>query len=575
MKKLTYILLTLLVLAACTSTSRNPQLVVFDSLLLSRPDSALTLLRSMNISSTSDRMYYYMLLADACNKCYDTLPSDSILQKVADYYDRHGNPNEQVRAHYLLGCAYRDMGEAPQALQCYQDAVDCADTTASDCNYRLLMSVYGQMASIFHGQNLPQDELEALDKSGYCALMNQDTLNFIRSLELKVKPYSLLKDTTAVIETIEKTQGLYKDNGYSYMAIREYGILIDLYVQKNELTIARNLMQEYESGSKLFDEEGNIAEDRQIYYDIKGIYYLKSHKLDSAEFYMRKLLRCGYMSYAYRGLLSIYQEKNNIDSVTKYVRLYEEAIDAENNNKRTEVVGQMQAMYNYQRFQLIAEREEKASNQLKWMLTLVMIISFFILITITELYRRNRKKKRIELEQLHAKYIQAQTEYRRQEEELVLLKDDAEQLRTRKEEEITQLKECLGGYKEKLLAITSTNVQSEEQLIHIIRMFRIKASGKKGEILPSKREWKELITLFKRNKPVEQVTVCKEGLLSIFELRTCILLLLGFSNGEISILLDATSQRVTNLKSRINKKLFNDDSAVTLQANLKYLSANI
>ena len=40
MKKLVYILVTvLLVLTACTGTSRHPQLVAADSLLLTRPDS--------------------------------------------------------------------------------------------------------------------------------------------------------------------------------------------------------------------------------------------------------------------------------------------------------------------------------------------------------------------------------------------------------------------------------------------------------------------------------------------------------------------------------------------------------
>lgn len=31
-------------------------------------------------------------------------------------------PNEKMEAHYLLGCIYRDMKEAPKAMQCYQDA---------------------------------------------------------------------------------------------------------------------------------------------------------------------------------------------------------------------------------------------------------------------------------------------------------------------------------------------------------------------------------------------------------------------------------------------------------------------
>ena len=143
MRKLIYILLTLLVLTACTGTSQHPQLVAADSLLLTRPDSALTLLRAMTFSSTADRMYHQLLLADACNRCYDTLPPAGILREVADFYDRHGSANEQVRAHYLLGCAYRDLGEAPQALQCYQDAASLADgVTTLVCQAQWLVALW-------------------------------------------------------------------------------------------------------------------------------------------------------------------------------------------------------------------------------------------------------------------------------------------------------------------------------------------------------------------------------------------------------------------------------------------------
>ena len=104
----------------------------------------------------------------------------TLLRDAVDYYDRHGTPNEQMRAHYLLGCAYRDMGEAPAALQSYQDAVDCADTTSTDCDYKRLMSVYGQMAELFHAQNLPEDELEYREQCRRCAQQMNDTLMLIR-----------------------------------------------------------------------------------------------------------------------------------------------------------------------------------------------------------------------------------------------------------------------------------------------------------------------------------------------------------------------------------------------------------
>ena len=39
------------------------------------------------------------------------------VQPYVDYFDRHGNGNDRLLAHYLLGRAYYDHGEAPMALQ--------------------------------------------------------------------------------------------------------------------------------------------------------------------------------------------------------------------------------------------------------------------------------------------------------------------------------------------------------------------------------------------------------------------------------------------------------------------------
>ena len=70
------------------------------------------------------------------NGCY-------CLPRLPDgYFDRHGTANERLKAHYLLGCVYRDQNEAPHALQCYQDAIEVADTLSPDCDYQTLLAVY-------------------------------------------------------------------------------------------------------------------------------------------------------------------------------------------------------------------------------------------------------------------------------------------------------------------------------------------------------------------------------------------------------------------------------------------------
>ena len=46
------------------------------------------------------------------------------------------------------------------------------------------------------------------------------------------------------------------------------------------------------------------------------------------------------------------------------------------------------------------------------------------------------------------------------------------------------------------------------------------------------------------------------------------LTLLGFTSKQTSVILDLTKQRVANIKSSINSKLFGDDSAKNLYANI-------
>ncbi len=568
MKRLAYILLSLLVLAGCTSTSRNPQLVAADSLLLSHPDSALSLLRSMSFSSTPDRMYYYLLLADAANKCYDTLPSDSILQEVADFYDRHGSANEQVRAHYLLGCAYRDLGEAPMALDCYHTAICCADTTARDCNYRLLMSVYGQMAYVFHRQNLPHDELDALKKFSKTTLILKDTLEYIKGIEMTVRAYSILNDTIKVVELIKESQQLYIDYGYPYMAIRENIIPIHYCVEKDELDKAQSMMQEYERESGLFDTLGNIAKGREAYYYIKGRYFIKKNRLDSAEHYMRRLLNRGHETDAYRGLLTVYQQRKNTDSIIKYARLYEDAVDTLNNRKRTEVVGQMSSMYNYQRFQQIADKEARNAERARYNSIVILLCSLFLIITLSYIYIRFRKKKNQRIMQLSQDYRQSLLDYNKVSAELEKIKEKDTTLLNDKQNEVESLKVRIASFQKRLQSANSNQQLTDFKDSKVVALFKSKSTGSLKATLPTDAEWNRLVKQFSRSIPSVYTALGRDVLLSSTELRLCILLLLGFKIGDAAILLNTSAQSITNIRCKANQKLFNESTASTLEKNL-------
>ena len=104
----------------------------------------------------------------AMNQTDSILTNDSLAQALADYFDRHGTPNEQMEAHYLLGRTHADRGEAPAALAAYHNAIDRAErimvgeripgiTTDTGCNYAQLWRVYAQMGGVYYLQNLVDD----------------------------------------------------------------------------------------------------------------------------------------------------------------------------------------------------------------------------------------------------------------------------------------------------------------------------------------------------------------------------------------------------------------------------------
>ena len=78
------------------------------------------------------------------------------------------------------------------ALQCYHDAIDCADTTATDCDYAQLARVYGQMGDIFYNQGLYYEQISAMASASKYAWKGKDTLAALVEYEQLSSAYPLI-----------------------------------------------------------------------------------------------------------------------------------------------------------------------------------------------------------------------------------------------------------------------------------------------------------------------------------------------------------------------------------------------
>ncbi|MBR1447464.1 MAG: hypothetical protein IJ588_01805 [Prevotella sp.] len=582
MKKAIYLYVTLClltILTGCGGGQMPRELQAVSEIINDHPDSALVLLDSMEVKKATwnkdVRMRYDLLRLKAQNKAGVLFSSDSLAKTLTGYFDSHGSRNDRLLTRYLLGRAYQNMGDAPMALQTYFDAIEQADTTATDCDYNTLMGVYGQMAMIFHQQNLPHDEIRAINHYADCISRFGSEIEVIEARSQRIRPYYLLGEKDSVLQIINDTYKSLLKLGNRHDAADWVGPSIYLYLERGELEQARQMKDIFENESNLFDEQGNIAIGREFHYVIRGFYDLACYHTDSAEYHFRKALRYGHASDCYKGLMTVYQERHNADSVIHYALLFETAQDSLHNQMRTDAVHQMSALYDYTRSQQQAEREaQKARTARTWAVAIIVLATLIVAI-IVYYYRRGQARRRREILRLDKALSDAKAEREGILHELTRLKaQDYEGLIAEKERREQELEQMIASLQ------SGNNRQPTDNLeafadSKIAELFKRKSEDKTERPVPTEAEWRLLESQFCKDMPATYEQFCAGRKLSPLELRTCILLILGYPENIIVKMTEKSPQAVTTAKTRANEKLFGQKEAHSLKSNLLRLQNRV
>ena len=567
-----YIICAIIVLTGCRSEQMPKDLQAVSEILNDDPDSALVLLDSMETEKATwnkdTHMRYDLLRLKAQNKAGIFFSSDSLAKSLADYFDRNGSHNDRLLTRYLLGRAYQNMGDAPMALQTYLDAIEQADTTATDCDYNTLMGVYGQMAQIFHQQNLPHDEIRAVNHYIDCIRHFGDETEVIEARSQLIRPYYLLGEKDTVLQIIKDTYQSLLRLGNRHDAADWLGSSIYLYLERGELEKARQMKEIFETESNLFDSLGNIAPGREFHYVIRGFYDLAFHHVDSAEYHFRKAIPYGHVSDCYKGLMTVYQERHNADSVMHYALLFEAAQDSLHNQMRTDAIHQMSALYDYTRSQQQAEREAQKARTARTWTAAIIVLALLIVSLIVYYYRRSQAKRRMEILRLDKALSDAKTEREDILQELTRLKaQDYEGLIAEKERREQELEQTIASLQ------SDSNRQTTDSLeafadSKIAVLFKRKSEDKTERPIPTEAEWRLLESQFCKDMPATYERFCAGRKLSPLELRSCILLILGYPESVIVKMTEKLPQVVTTAKTRANEKLFGQKEAYSLKSNL-------
>ena len=522
------------------------------------------------------------------NKNYIPFTTDSLLREAVDYYDRHGTANERLRARYLLGCAYRDLHEAPLAIITWEDAIACADTLSPDCDYATLFRVYGQMAQIYFRQYMPEQELKAREKYSEYAFHAGDTLAYVEGLLQKNDAYLALNDTDAIYQNIEHVRKLYLGMGRLAEAAQVYPSAIHIALDKQQFERAGTMMHIFETESGLFDEQGNIQSKRERYYYDKGRYYAGIGVLDSAEYQFRRLLSYEENSIdGYRGLLSVYRVRKEHDSICKYALLYEDALSRYLTNTNTDAIAQAEGMYNYHRQQQKAELKEQQARQrgiaILWMLA---IIGMIILLGAQYYLKEKRKKREKErlLDAMTEDYNQALKTLTKTHEEIALLrqslvkKEATETLLNEKVEQIVQLEQLIADLQRQISHSPDIKLYQNIEETNIMKLFQeiSKPHYEKHEGIMARVdsrpatnwEWKEMEEMVRICHPQFYLFI-KGHKLSALKFKVCFLSRYGFDNPQMAALTNSNIGSISNARKALAKELFGLESAYELDHRLR------
>ena len=573
------------ILFSCTDQHAESIITKAEQLLNTKPDSALAVLDDIRESKEdwprSQQMRYELVYAQAQNKAYVNFTTDSIVLSLVDYYERHGNANEQMMANYMAGCAYRDLDDALLALKYLNKAVDAVDENDEDCDLHTLMRVYSQMGGLYQRVAAFENERIADSNAERLAWQICDTLSALRLMWAQACCLYDSRNQSEAIMILDSIAQITEKNGFQKDPDLIYPIKTDYYLERKEIKCVETLIREYEYKTGILTESLDTLNYDMAHFYRKGKYYNIAQKPDSAIQMFNKLLhllgqrplytsqRHGLKEVSYQGLTEAYSLKHNPDSVIKYANLYCQWNDSSTRAKSSEHLLRYQSLYNYAKIQDQALKAEQKASRLRVTMILLVVIGIAIAIIVWSIYQERLKKERQKQIATNKEYQLLMHELERAAEELLLVRTDSERFLKEKDSEIHSLQTSLSMYQGNTLDVEQWN--NERTILQCDLVHHLHSLSAQGKVA-TQDELDGLVTIAQNVfQKFHQTITDPTKRLSNREIITCILIRFKFIPSEIAVLTNNSYQQITNLKSTINKKLFDKNGAKTLDSNLMSL----
>lgn len=558
-----YITFILISLWSCGTKPYPYSLLVADSLVNVKPDSAIVILTSLKDSMKSQtkatQMYYQLLCIKAKDKAYIHNTSDSLILPVLHYYIEKNDKRILPEAYYYAGRVYRDLGDAPQALEYFRKALESLN---KETNYHLKSVIYSQMGTLFSYQGINDEALTAYIRAYECDTELKDSAGM--AFDLQDIAWSHRKK-----KQIDSALYYYKEAYVIASKIRHKTWVVLI---QSQIASIYNQLKEYELAKKALEPSLNNHDhhSKSGIYSIASELYHQTGNIDSAMYYYNELLFCGTIyakQAAHKGLALIAIDNNNPQEALLQLQNYTYCTDSIQKLNDIETIHKMNSLYNYQlrekETKLLKIKNEQKKQLIIYILAICIIITA-ILLSFLQYHKRKKLQLHIQLEKLealkNAQYLKS-TLYIEENKKKIKELEKKDQFRF---EENSSLKQQL--HKQKQIIICTNKqleLELEEQDKAQINLFNSEIYSKfkllsrtSSMKSPTDEDWNQLEIAVNFAYKGFTERLYKLHRISKHELRVCLLIKINIQPANIANLTSHSKESIASTRRRLYEKVF-------------------
>lgn len=541
MKPLCSLTITLIFIATLLlscSDHRYPKCLMHaDSLCDVSPDSALSMLHNIKGDMAKEtepvRMFYDLLCVKASDKCFILQTSDTTVLRLVNYYEKHKDRDLLPMAYFYAGSAYRDLNDAPQAIEYFQKAADC---DYNGGNQRIKSLSYSRIGGLYMMQMLYADAEQYHRKSYEIKEMRNDTIGQIYSLRDIGYSFRMRKNADSARIYYNEALKLARKTGRKDMVSRVCIQIAGLFLESGRVTEAWPYLN--------YAINNTSSTDNNAVFSNASIYYSKIDNIDSTLSYCAKTINCGNVyakQLASKIIADVYFKRGNKQMAFKWLKQYEAFTDSVMSYNTLEAVKLSNSLYNYrirEKENIILAAKSESKDMVIFLTSLLSILVTGILVAIVFYYKRRKRFMDLKMASLEA----AQSEIAR--------------INQKYEAQLNSIKAKASDAKDFDVTCVSPNLHTQNIVNSDIYMLLNKYKGTSDHARLLTEDWDELMRVVNREYPFFVANLLALHPMKADELRLCLLIKVGMRVGEMANIMQRSRQSIGSMRSRLFEKMF-------------------